>query len=510
MVLGLATATTFRLRLDQKISTLNSLKQVLVFISISLINWYLSGAFMFEGHLSEGLGRYSSNFNTFINAREAGRLGPRFDYYGDGQGEGLAYLGLGVLVLFTVVNFYSLIIRKLNKDRSSPNKNQSFNIFFTVCLLFFVFALSPKWTLGGHLLIDWGYNDYISRTFRGTGRFSWPLFYFILYFCSLKLYQFNASSTAKYALVIGALTLQAFDLAPLWKRQPYIDEPAFRMAYIDQIRYLMSLSTKVVIYPPYSATIADFGDYIYFTDLAQSEKKPISTGYGARFPAFIGHAFRDSLRDMGSYLNRYPRDLIITNCDSVSLHQKWIKELKGVSFQFEHYRFFISDSFKNNIDFDRIDTGSLISINYSEQVALTDYLNSNLNHIVLGAVYEEGVSNLGDHTMAYLKQRGLAVDSLRFGCSWAFILKGQQVYKEASSMNSIVEITDTLACNQNQVGIQIKSGGYQAGKVVSISVNDEQLIAAKRGLSLVVLDSCGKVLDRVRYDSYLTDAYFER
>lgn len=311
-------------------------------------------------------------------------------------------------------------------------------------------------------------------------------------------------------MVVSALLLQAFDLKPIWKRQPYIDEPAFRMAYIDQIRYLMSSSTKVIIYPPYSATIADFGDYIYFTDLAQHEKKPISTGYGARFPGFIGQAFKDSLRDMGSYLNLYPRDVIITNTDSVLLHQKWTEELKGISFHLEHYRIFISDSLKQDIDLDLFEPGSIENINHSVQMPLTDYLASNLQHIILGAVYEEGVSNISDDTKTYLKQLGLRVDSLRFGCSWAFILKDRQVYKESSSMESVIELNDTLVCGKSQVAIQIKSAGYQAGKVVSISLNDEQLIPTKRGLSLVVLDSCGKVLDRVRYDTYLTDAYLER
>jgi len=510
MVLGLATAVPLRLKLDLKITIWNFWKQILVFILLTLTGWYLSGAFLFKGQLSEGLGRYSANLNTFFNAWDVGRWGPSFKYYGDGQGEGIAYLGLGVLFILIILTVNFLKHQFNVKKPALPIRNQSVNMYFIICLLFFVFALSPKWALGEYLFIDWGYNDYISRTFRGTGRFSWPLFYFILYFSCKKLYQLHTSTTVKYALVISTLFLQAFDLTPLWKRKPYIDQPPFQLAYIDQIRFLISKCDKVIIYPPYSSTIADFGDYIYFTDLAQREKKPISTGYGARFPAYIGKAFRDSLQDMPSYLSRYPGDLIITHTDSVSLHQRWLREIKGISFQFDRYRIFVSDSIKSRIDLDRFDPGSMVGILHSDPVPLIDYLKLNINHIILGSVYEEGVLHLKHSTRDYLKQLGLNGDSLRYGSSWAFILQGQKVKKQSISMNTVVELNDTLKCGIRRIPVQIKSGGYQAGKVVSITVNLEQMVQSRRGLSLVVMDSCGKILDRVRYDTYLTDEYLER
>jgi len=510
MVLGLVTAVPLRLKLDKKISTLNFWKQIFLFVFISLLGWYLSGAFLFKGQLSEGLGRYSANLNTFFNAWDVGRWGPSFNYYGDGQGEGIAYLGLGVLFILSILLANFLKQKMGRKEPSLPMRSKSVNVYFIICLLFFVFALSPKWALGENLLIDWGYNDYISRTFRGTGRFSWPLFYFILYFSCEKLYQLQTKSTVKYSLVILALLLQAFDLAPLWKRKPYIDEAHFQLPYIDQIRYLISKCDKVIIYPPYTSTIADFADYIYFTDLAQREKKPISTGYGARFPAYIGKAFRDSLQDVRSYLTRYPRDLIITHTDSVALHQRWLREIKGVSFQFDRYRIFVTDSLKSRLELDRFDPGSLEGIQRSVPLPLTEYIKLNLNHIILGAVYEEGASHLKSATKDYLSQLGVGIDSLRFGSSWAFILQGQKVDKESISMMDVVVLNDTLRCGIQSIPIQIQSGGYQAGKSVSIMVNQVQMAQLKRGLSLVVVDSCGKILDRVRYDTYLTDEYLER
>jgi len=519
MVLGLSCAVPMRLKWDYKITWSAFWIHILAFTVISFIGWYLSGAFLFKGQLSEGLGKFSANLNTFFNAWDVGRLGPNFQYYGDGQGEGIAYLGLGMLFILLLLTG-SFLVQKWITNHQSPTTNhlkpvRSFqlrpiNTFLLISLLFFLFALSPKWTLGQHLLIDWGYNDYISRTFRGTGRFTWPLFYFILYSVFLRLYQWNISLGLKYILVVSALFLQAADLSPLWKRKPYVDDPPFRMAFIDQIQYLISTSEKVIIYPPYVSTIADFGDYIYFTDLAQREKKPITTGYGARFPEAIGRAFRDSINHISAYLNSHLYDLLITHVDSVSLHQRLIQDVKGVSFQFDRYRLFISDSLKSKIDLGGFDPKSMEAIRTCYQVQLIEYLRMHQNQIILGAVYEEGVSNLRPATKEYLKRIGLSADSLRFGTSWVFILKGQKATKESISVNERAAINDTLECGNLKIPIHIESGGYQAGKTASIVLNHEEQLQPGRGLSLVVLDSCGVVQDKVRFDTYLSDGYLER
>lgn len=510
MVLGLTTTTFIQWSREQKLTLWNFLKHILGILMLSLGGWYTSGAFLFKGQLSEGLGRFSANFNTFINAWDVGRIGPRFPYYGDGQGEGIAYLGFGILFLILILSGIYLVRWIKEKYTAGIKMVQAYNPYFLICLLFFLFALSPRWTWGNQLIIDWGYNDYISRTFRGTGRFAWPLFYYILYEVCRWLYTIKANAGIKYLLAGSALVLQAVDLSPLWKRKPYVDDPPFRMAYVDQIQHLISRSDKVIIYPPYISSIADFGDYIYFTDLAQREKKPISTGYGARFPEAIGKAFRDSLKDLPSYLKRNPQSLLITYVDSVDLHQQLIDEVHGVSFQFDRYRLFIPDTLKNRIEVERFDPRSSEAIKISRQFSLKEFLELYKDQTVLGAVYEEGISNLGPSTRDYLKQMGLTTDSLRFGSSWAFIVRGNKSVKESYSMHQVSEVFDTLRCGDQTTPVSASSGGYQAGKLVSIRRNGVELIEPDRGLSLVVMDSCGVVLDKVRYDTYLTDGFLFR
>lgn len=509
MVLGLITAVPMRFKLDHKISWISFGREILIYILISLTGWYLSGAFLFKGQLSEGLGRFSANFNTFINAWDVGRWGPSFEYYGDGQGEGIAYLGLGILILIVLLIFVYLIKNKTELFRFHFHQ-KPVNTFFFSSILFFVFALSPKWAIGNHLLIDWGYNDYISRTFRGTGRFAWPLFYFILFGAFRQLYLWKASVLIKYAVVIIILVIQGMDLSPIWKRKPYIDDPAFKLTFIDQINHLITKCDKLIFYPPYSSSLADFGDYIYFTDLAQRAQKPITTGYGARFPETIGKMFRDSLHDFSGYLRQYPNDLVITHADSVQLHQRLIREVKGVSFQLDRYRLFVSDSLKTKLDLNVFDPRSMAIISHQTQTALTDFLKNNQHYIILGAVYEEGVSNLKETTKSYLKEINMEVDSLKFGTSWAFILKSGKKFKEAISMKEAVSLNDTLQCRNKNVTMDLLSAGYQAGNKISIKLNGQEYFESRRGLSLLVLDSCGIVLDKVHYDTYSSDRYFER
>ena len=70
-------------------------------------------------------------------------------------------------------------------------------------------------------------------------------------------------------MIAGALAIQWIDMSPLWKRKPYIDEAGNHLPYIDQISHLFSIADKVIAYPPYHGTTADFGDYIFLADMAQ-------------------------------------------------------------------------------------------------------------------------------------------------------------------------------------------------------------------------------------------------
>ncbi len=510
MVLALSVTPLFRLKWHKLISWRKIPIHILVSSVLALTGWYLSGAFLFKGQLSEGLGKYSANLNTLFNAWDVGRWGPSFPYFDQGQGEGISYLGLGMLLLILLLAGFSLIHNISKHSTSQKFQAASIDFFFLGSMLFFVFALSPKWTFGNQLLIDWGYNDYISRTFRGTGRFTWPLFYFILYFTFLKLNQLSWPKWAKYLCLGVLLLVQAVDLGPLWKRKPYIDSPPPSLPFVDQFKQLFAAGDKIIVYPPYSATIADYWDYIDFTNLAQQAGKPITAGYGARFPEEIGRAFRDSLMNLSAYLAAHPWDLVITHVDSVNLHKELIRKPGGRSFQFERYRVFIPDSLMNKTDLAGIDPASMDRIKTQQQVSFRAYLEAHASSVIAGAVYEEGLGHLGEQTKQYLKGLGSMTDSLHFGASWAFIIQNRRFIREAMSMTHPVSLSDSFQCQGHQTILNLESGGYQAGKKISIRLGEEERSRPVRGLTLVVLDSCGRFVEKVRFDTYLSDGFLIR
>jgi hypothetical protein len=504
MILGLTTAVFYQLYIEKQ-SNLKSIGlHLLTLIGISALGWYSSGAFLFKGQLSEGLGKFSANLNTFINAWDVGALGPVFNYKYPGQGEGIGYLGLAIIILFILFFIRLLAAREFRVSALIKN------CFFLACILFFVFALSPKWALGNHLIIDWKYNDYISRTFRGTGRFIWPLYYYIMYWTFKQLYFVINGKIQITIILISAVLLQAFDLNPIWVRNKYVDLTPAPLPYENEMKSLISRGDKVLVYPPYTASISDFCDYIHFVNMAQHYKKPITTGYGARFPVYIGTLFSDSTLDLTAYARAHPFDVILTNVDSLSLHKELVSELGGRSFQFERYRMFVTGEYLNKFDF-IIDSNAFKTIATQYDMDLPGFLSVNSDKYILGVLQQEGLGRLSMESKALLKSYGSKIDSIGFGDSWLFVIHDNKISTELYSKSDVLRENIRLPLVDNTNTIQLISGGHNTGNPMSgIKYKNIEYSLQKRGLNFLVLDSTGKVDNQVNYDTYISDRFFSK
>ncbi len=504
MILGLCTMDLYQLKYESRINWSNFLLTLLGMLAEGFLIWYICGAFMFKGNLSEGLGEFSANLNTFINRWDVGRLGPKFEYYLPGQGEGIGYLGLGFILLLLFVLIYYFVQQK--KKASPNNVPGTWNWYGIACTLFFLFALSPKWTLGHYLIIDWRYNDYISRTFRGTGRFIWPLFYFIIYWTLRKLNDLDFTNNWKIGLLIGALFLQAMDLAPILKRRPYIDHPPENLPWEQQMRTVISLGDKFIVYPPYTGTISNFMDYIYMVDMGQHAHKPITTGYGARFPWEVGHRFRDSLEKFSDYFTQNPHDVLCTNSDSINIHLQLIKTIGGRSYVFDHYRYYLPPPLCDRPELNNLDSNSYIISLHQQSVLLKDYLELNKANTVYGVFQQEGTFKLKPTTKEYLKSIGCKLDSISFGGSYAFTIEHGKISKQSFSNTTAVRDSSLNEYSKNRNFIMLYSGGNVAHEnTSSIKINNLEFSMNRRGINMVVVDQEGKVLDVVNYDSYVSD-----
>lgn len=502
MIVGLTTATFFQAYKENKLNSTQTLFNCTFPVLLGLFGWYQSGAFLFPGNLSEGLGKFSANLNTFINAHDIGNLGLKLTYLDPGQGEGIGYLGLGLHILL----LSALVIWIKNGMIRSQFQ---INWFFMACCMFFIFALSPKWTWGNHIIIDWKYNDYISRTFRGTGRFIWPLYYYILYwvFYRISLLKFNTSFLN--SILIGCLLLQSIDLKPLWARNKFVDHFPGPLAFENEMKAVISKADKVICYPPYSSTVADFADYIYFVDMAQKYDKPISTGYAARFPVKIGQRFRDSLNNLSSYFTLHTQDILLTHVDSLALHQSLIKTNGGESFQFDRYRIYTPHSILQTIKH-QVDSNTYLNIKNQIPGSLSDFLKSNKEHLIVGTVQQEAIGNLSQASKDYLSNMGSDVNKIRFGDSWAFVIYKNKIEKEAYAKNQKTSILFEFDdCKHYHKIIQLKSGGNNAGQNFShIRVNGADHSMKKRGLNILVIDSCAQIKTAANFDSYISDNFY--
>lgn len=217
----------------------SSMRYLLVYVVTAFCTLYLLGAFSSGASASgDGLGAYSLNLNGFFDSQGYSVLIkelPRME----GQGEGFAYLGIGMLcmLLITTVTLVVDAIRK--KERVTRLALCSVVIF---CIAF-AFALSPKITLGDKVLVDMQYPELIRKLwgiFRATGRVAWVCVYLLFSYALCADYKV-VSAKIKEAIIIGSLFLQIVDIGSNveWRHQKWWGEQATYQAGIDEAMWNM-------------------------------------------------------------------------------------------------------------------------------------------------------------------------------------------------------------------------------------------------------------------------------
>lgn len=205
-------------------------------LSIALFSLFLYGGFSSEvtpinAANSGGLGFFSANINTFYN--------PIFDNKNscslfispqvlnisnstEGQYEGFSYLGLGIIIICIIDVILFLTNKHIRrKIISIISKHIVLVIILLITsLLYFLFSISPKITVGNRLLYEVKTPTLVNEIwsiFKSTGRFIWPVYYIILigsiYIFYISLYHLNKKLL--YVLFAICFSIQLADLS-LW------------------------------------------------------------------------------------------------------------------------------------------------------------------------------------------------------------------------------------------------------------------------------------------------------
>jgi hypothetical protein len=226
MVLGLAVVFYLKFSLTHPRHCISlTVMPLFLIIMVVLFIWWQAGYFLLQQKNMElfGFGHYSMNLLAPFNGMGGGSaLFRDFPHATTGQYEGFNYLGAGILMLGLLAGY------ELRKKFVQPNTLFYFLPLIIASLGFTLLALSNKITFGSLVLVEFTGDFWnIFNMFRGTGRFFWPAYYFIIFVILAVLIRRNSQAAALLFLTIG-LIIQFIDLSPAYYMHRQVrDNPAF-------------------------------------------------------------------------------------------------------------------------------------------------------------------------------------------------------------------------------------------------------------------------------------------
>ncbi|AUR52167.1 DUF6311 domain-containing protein [Aquella oligotrophica] len=214
MNMGLAFALVYRLSIQYYLNRQTRLcwysliTSLAIFMVVFITSAYFFGWFFgkTQGE-AYGFGVYSANVLSLINPQFGSVLLKPLKV-GDGQYEGFAYLGIGIilpLLFLLVFRFRSFILAKIKLSNLG---------LFIVLAVFTLIAFSNILQIGS-ISINLPYSGHIFSIFRASGRFIWMLYYFVVIITILVIYDSCANKKIAGLILILLLGLQYADTKPL-------------------------------------------------------------------------------------------------------------------------------------------------------------------------------------------------------------------------------------------------------------------------------------------------------
>lgn len=270
-------------------------------IMISIFGLYLAGHFKATSAQDPwGFGYYNTDLLSFINPMETSLFIPGFPMR-DGQHEGFAYLGLGIIVLI----LYYLKLFSKDQIKNGIRENKEISILL---IAFFIYSFGSTFSILGWKFLSisklyWIIGP-IKNIFRSSGRFIWPVYYSLIF--SILLVALKKFEHPKWKqLFYISLFIQLLDLSPLF----YKGEKLIPFAMVARFKD----SFKVEEFPnpfPNSETISLFPRR--YGDIDCLKGAPLSEQQERNFFWF---ALKNNLKStalMGA--GRSPKNLINKEC----------------------------------------------------------------------------------------------------------------------------------------------------------------------------------------------------
>ena len=218
-----------------------------------------------------GYGYYSMNLLSPIFPSGSSFL-PQFTATNDatgGQYEGYQYLGLGILLLVLLADFY---LGPREKLRLIARHSGIVIVSLALALL----ALSTKVYVGHHLLFQMSTPGSLLQ-FRTTGRFFWPVTYLLIIGGTVLLFRHLPRNSA-LVLIVVITGLQFAETQRLrWSPHHKLRTPIHWAIDTAHLRPLLGEHSNVAIWPKFTCGRDVYGSFLQVGLLASEIPVPVDT-----------------------------------------------------------------------------------------------------------------------------------------------------------------------------------------------------------------------------------------
>lgn len=286
-----------RVKVDHAQDAADAIKAVSIAIALTLIVWWLSGAFTIrfrDGGGGLAYGVHSFNLLGFLIPQGFSRIVPSIPLANPGQWEGQAYLGLGILTLISLLALESILRRR------RPTWPRHWPLMF-VAFALFLFAASTTLTVGPWKLTDISIKSPLLATFRSSGRFIWiPYYLIVLATIAGILARFPTTATLLLALAVVG---ENWEFSPMHSHFAHLRTGVGWAAPEKQLvdpewNLIVRARRHLTMFPPASCG-KQAGPYLPFQLLAAKHGMTFNSGYLARWnlratQVYCGQLVRDS------------------------------------------------------------------------------------------------------------------------------------------------------------------------------------------------------------------------
>jgi hypothetical protein len=458
--------------------------------------WILIGTIEPGGPPTEpaaGFGIYSMNLNAPIDPAWSSKLVKPLAREHVGQYEGFAYFGVGILFAGAVALI--LLVRARPRVQSwRPHLPLAF-----LLLAYFVFALSNKVTLGGQVLFEYpvpSFLDAAISTVRSSGRFFWPVYYFLIV-GTVAVLATRMKARIGIAILALATLVQLYEFSGLAHDRRILSDRVYHTRLKSPLWAASSeYFDTITTFPPMLYTTrlkADFADLAHRADL---NGQAVGTGYAGRFSGQVREQQTKRLEEILTTGTPDPRTLYVFRDQ-----------------EFAHYGPGMRDRFRcTELDGYPVCFAAEVPfpIEFEYEVleqTLAAFLSGLSDALVIVAVKDEATAALSDAQKQAMHGLGLDVDALPYRGSYLGIAyRGQALWEqtgESSAVESHLEAGEMLGPIRLRRELRLRSAGYRNGNVASIIIDGVEHSRNTRGMNICVLDDEQQVLWVGSFDTHV-------